>query len=116
VYVPRQVPALVLASMARGRSALHTTRGQMVPPATHRTILVVDVEKFGDQSRTDSERVTIHGGLRELLQDACQGAGIDWDLCYCEDRGDGTMVLAPPSIPKAQFSDLLPGRLACAPV
>ena len=86
----------------------------MVPPATHRTILVVDVEKFGAHSRTDAQRVTIHGGLQEILRDACLAAGITWDSCHCEDRGDGTMVLAPADIPKVKFSDLLPGRLAWA--
>ena len=86
----------------------------MVPPATHRTILVVDVEKFGDHSRTDAQRVTIHGGLYDLLHEAFQAAGISWDSCYCEDRGDGVMVLAPPDIPKVLFSDHLPYQMASA--
>ncbi len=86
----------------------------MVPPATHRTILVVDVEKFGDQSRTDAQRLTIHGGLYDLLHDAFRAAGISWDSCHWEDRGDGTMVLAPADIPKVLFSDRLPGQLASA--
>jgi effector-associated domain 2 (EAD2)-containing protein len=86
----------------------------MVPPATHRTILVVDVEKFGDQSRTDAQRVTIHGGLYDLLYDAFRASGIRWDSCHREDRGDGVMVLAPAGIPKVRFSDRLPGQLAAA--
>ena len=86
----------------------------MVPPATHRTILVVDVEKFGDHSRTDAQRVTIHGGLYDLLHEAFQAAGISWGSCYCEDRGDGVMVLAPPDIPKVLFSDHLPYHMASA--
>lgn len=84
----------------------------MVPPATHQTILVVDVEKFGDPSRTDAQRVTIHGGLYDLLTRAFRAAGISWDSCHCEDRGDGVMVLAPADIPKVLFSDRLPGLLA----
>jgi hypothetical protein len=86
----------------------------MVPPATHRTILVVDVEKFGDQSRTDAQRVTIHGGLYDLLHDAFRAAGVSWDSCHREDRGDGAMVLAPADIPKVLFSDRLPAHLASA--
>jgi len=86
----------------------------MVPPATHRTILLVDVEKFGDHSRTDAQRVTIHGGLYDLLRDAFRAAGISWDSCHQEDRGDGAMVLAPAAIPKALFSDRLPRHMASA--
>jgi Effector-associated domain 2 len=86
----------------------------MVPPATHRTILVVDVEKFGDHSRTDAQRVTIHEGLYELLHEAFQATGISWGSCHCEDRGDGVMVLAPPDIPKILFSDRLPYYMASA--
>jgi hypothetical protein len=86
----------------------------MVPPATHRTILVVDVEKFGDQRRTDAQRVTIQGGLYDLLQEAFRAAGVSWDSCHREDRGDGAMILAPADIPKALFSGRLPGQLASA--
>jgi len=84
----------------------------MVPSATHRTILLMDVEKFSDHGRTDSQRRRMHSGLYDLLQDAFEAAGIGWDSCYREDRGDGAMILAPADIPKARFSDQLPYRLA----
>ena len=86
----------------------------MVAPATHRTILVVDVEKFGDHSRTDAQRLTIHGGLYDLLREAFREAGISWDSCHQEDRGDGAMVLAPAAVPKILFSDRLPCQMASA--
>jgi class 3 adenylate cyclase len=84
----------------------------MVSPALPRTILVVDVERFGDHSRTDSHRVAVHASLYNLLKRALRGAGIDWDSCHCEDRGDGVMVLVQPEVPKVRFSDNIPGRLA----
>ncbi len=84
----------------------------MTLSATPRTILVVDVEKFGDHSRTDSQRVRVHHGLYKALRQALRKAGIDWDDCHHEDRGDGVLILAPPHIPKAWFSDDLPYRLA----
>lgn len=84
----------------------------MVQPAVPRTILVVDVEQFGDHSRTDSHRVTVHAGLYDQLKKAFRGAGIDWGSCYYEDRGDGVMVLVQPEVPKVRLSDNIPGRLA----
>jgi class 3 adenylate cyclase len=84
----------------------------MALSATHRTILVVDVEKFSDHSRRDPDRVRVHDGLYKALHQALREAGIGWDDCYHEDRGDGVLILAPPGIPKARFSDDLPYRLA----
>ena len=80
--------------------------------AVPRTILVVDVEKFSDHVRSDRQRVIVHDGLYDALIGAFRAAGIRWDDCDHEDRGDGVMILAPPSIPKALFSEALPGRLA----
>ncbi len=80
-------------------------------PATPRTILLVDVEKFSDYSRTDSQRLAVHDHLYDLLEKALREAEIDWDNCHREDRGDGVLILAPPTIPKACFSAYLPGRL-----
>jgi Effector-associated domain 2 len=80
--------------------------------AVPRTILVVDVEKFSDHVRSDRQRVIVHDGLYDALIRAFRAAGIRWDDCGHEDRGDGVMVLAPPSVPKVLFSEALPGRLA----
>jgi hypothetical protein len=84
----------------------------MVRPAEPRTILLVDVERFGDHSRTDSNRITVRDGLYHMLAKALHGAGINWDICYHEDRGDGAMILVPTSVAKILFSELLPGQLA----
>lgn len=79
--------------------------------AVPRTILAVDVEKFGDHSRTDSQRVAIHDGLYDALESALDETGVRLTDCHCEDRGDGVLVLAPPDIPKIHFSDRLPYAL-----
>jgi class 3 adenylate cyclase len=84
----------------------------MAQPASPRTILVVDVEKFSGLDRTDSQRVTVHDSLYGVLQSAFRETGISWDDCRVEDRGDGVLILAPADIPKTRFSDELPGRLA----
>lgn len=84
----------------------------MVQPASPRTILVVDVERFSDYRRTDSQRLAVQHSLYDLLREALHDVGIEWDDCHHEDRGDGAMILAPAQIPKVLFSDHLPDRLA----
>jgi hypothetical protein len=84
----------------------------MALSATPRTILAVDVERFSDQRRADPDRVRVHDSLYEVLNQALNESGIDFDSCYHEDRGDGVIILAPPDIPKVRFSADLPYRLA----
>jgi hypothetical protein len=57
--------------------------------AVHRTILVVGVEGFGDQRRTNQHRLVVRDGMHRALQHAFTSAGISWDACYQESCGDG---------------------------
>jgi hypothetical protein len=81
-------------------------------PAVHRTIVVVDVEKFGD--RANRHQVAARAGLYRALEHSFQQARIRWAKCYREDRGDGVVVLAPAEIAKGLFVDSLPLALAAA--
>jgi tetratricopeptide (TPR) repeat protein len=83
-------------------------------PAVHRTILVVDVEGFGDHHRRDPHQVAVREGLYTSLQNAFQSTGIRWADCSHEDRGDGVFILASPEIPKALFVEALPLALVKA--
>jgi class 3 adenylate cyclase len=80
--------------------------------AEHRTILVVDVEGFGDRRRTNPQQVAVRKGLYGALERAFDNAGIAWSDCYCEDRGDGVLILAPAEMPKGPFAEPLPRMLA----
>lgn len=82
--------------------------------AVHRTIMLVDVEGFGDRHRTNSHQVAIREGVYRALQRAFDGAGITWADCDREDRGDGVLILAPPVIPKARFVEQVPRALFAA--
>jgi hypothetical protein len=82
--------------------------------AVHRTILIVDVEGFGDQRKLGPHQVAIRSGLYEALQRAFREAGIPWAGCHREDRGDGCLILVPPDVPKVLFTDTLPAELAIA--
>ena len=82
--------------------------------AVHRTIVVVDVEGFGDQRRTNRDQVAIRDGLYGAMRDAFGRAGIAWDDCGHEDRGDGVFVLVPAEVPKGLLAESLPSALVTA--
>ena len=83
-------------------------------PAVHRTILVVDIEGFGNERRNDEHRLMVRQGMYGALKQAFKRVGVEWGGCYHEDRGDGVLVLAPPEEPKAIFVESLPGELVTA--
>lgn len=82
--------------------------------AVHRTIIVVDVEGFGDARRTLPHQLTIREGLYRVLREAFGNAGVAWSACHREDRGDAVFVLAPADIPKALFVESVPYALVTA--
>jgi hypothetical protein len=82
--------------------------------AVHRAIVVVDVEGFGESRRTLPHQLGIRSGLYRMVASAFDAAGISWDLCRCEDRGDGVFVLVPPEIPKTSLVEVVPEALARA--
>ena len=80
--------------------------------AVHRTILVVDVEGFGDQRRTNPDRLAVREGMYRLLEQAFGNAGVRWADCYQESCGDGVFVLIPAEVPKGTFIESMPRELA----
>ncbi len=83
-------------------------------PAVHRTIVVVDVEAFGDRKRTNANQTAVREGLYRALEQAFDRAGIPWGECDHEDRGDGVFILAPADHHKTHFVDALPDALVVA--
>jgi len=80
--------------------------------AVHRTILVVDVEGFGDQRRTNPHRLAVREGMYQVLQRSFGNSGVRWADCYQESCGDGVFVLIPAEVPKSIFIESLPRELA----
>lgn len=92
-----------------GASAFAMTRGsQGQRLAVHRIIVVVDVEGFGDQRRTNAHQVAVRDGLYRVMRNAFGRAGISWDDCDREDRGDGVLILVPAGVPKSLLVESLP--------
>ncbi|MGM1057729.1 RICIN domain-containing protein [Saccharothrix sp. Mg75] len=82
--------------------------------AQNRTIVLVDVEGFGDRRRTNPSQVAVRAGLYSALRRAFAEAGLPWELCDVEDRGDGAFVLVPRDVPKSLVAERLPAALARA--
>ena len=61
------------------------------------SLFICDVASFGHQSRTDLDRHKIRTAFYDGLRKSFDGAGIPYDACYREDRGDGALVAVPPS-------------------
>ncbi|MFS8101460.1 hypothetical protein LFM09_30485 [Lentzea alba] len=80
-------------------------------PTDHRTIVTVDVADFSNPSRRAAHMSDLHDGLYGVLRRAFNGAGVDFDTCETEDRGDGALILVPGTFPKSELADKLPGRL-----
>ncbi|MCE6996271.1 hypothetical protein LZG04_15915 [Saccharothrix sp. S26] len=80
-------------------------------PAVHRTVPAVDVAGFGDQGRSNRDRVAVRDGLYSALLSAFRACGIPWEACHHEDRGDGVLVPAPPDVVKGLFTEVLPDAL-----
>lgn len=82
------------------------------PAAVHRTIVYVDVEKFGAVGAF-ADQLAVRAGLRTVMRQAFSAAGIPWPDCRVEDRGDGLLILGPGE-PKAPYVERLPAAVAQA--
>ncbi|MEV0682012.1 tetratricopeptide repeat protein [Actinosynnema sp. NPDC050436] len=82
--------------------------------AVHRTIVVVDVEGFGDRRRTLPHQLGTRAALYRVVERALRAAGVPWAGCHREDRGDGLFVLVPPEVPKTPLVEVLPAALVAA--
>jgi hypothetical protein len=80
--------------------------------AVHRTMVLVDVEGFGALTRTLPYQQRTRAELYAMLRRALAEAGVAWDDCYPEDRGDGVLLLVPPEYPKRPLVEVLPEALA----
>lgn len=76
--------------------------------------MVVDVERFGDPSRTNLDQLAVRDGLYKALIRAFENSGVSWSTCVTEDRGDGALILVPPQVPKSLLVSMTPAALVDA--
>jgi tetratricopeptide (TPR) repeat protein len=81
---------------------------------THQSLVVFDVEGYGDPHRDDSALAAVRAGVYRAVQESFASAGVPWDACVLDDTGDGALVLVPPEISKVLLLDPLLGSLSAA--
>ncbi|XVS61808.1 hypothetical protein ACQPYE_26380 [Actinosynnema sp. CA-299493] len=87
------------------------TRGLIRPPVPqHRSIVVVDMAGSGRWS--DPMQLQARSALNEVVRTAFRSARIAWWRMAVEDRGDGMIVLVPPSVSKLHLLNPVLPRLA----
>jgi hypothetical protein len=74
-------------------------------------LFAVDIAGFTGPHRDDDIRLYLHEELYQVLHKAFDGSGIPWADCFCEDRGDGALIVVPPAVPCKGLIDPLPERL-----
>jgi CRP-like cAMP-binding protein/tetratricopeptide (TPR) repeat protein len=76
------------------------------------SILFTDVAGFGNPLRLDPDREVVRAALYEILRSAFEASGVPWAGCYYEDRGDGAVIVVPPTISTLRVVDPLIPELA----
>ncbi len=76
------------------------------------SVLLTDIAGFGDPKRNDGDRAFMRKQLYEMLRSALAVSGVEWTACYHEDRGDGVLVVLPPTHPTMRMIDPLVPELA----
>jgi CRP-like cAMP-binding protein/tetratricopeptide (TPR) repeat protein len=76
------------------------------------SIVFTDVAGFSDPARNDSDRGIIRAAMYEILRSCFGAAGVPWAACYREDRGDGAVIVVPPTISTYRLVDPLMAELA----
>jgi hypothetical protein len=87
---------------------MHGTAG--VSFALHRSIICVDVEKYG--VRANWEQLAVRELMFRALDTAFAGSRVPAEHVACEDRGDGALILVDPAVPKEHLAGAFPARLA----
>ena len=90
---------------AAGRSPAAPLDGQVCG------MLAVDIAGFTGPERDDDIQRYLHESLYSMLKSAFDGSGLPWHDCIDEDRGDGALVVVPPTLAAAGLVDPLPERL-----
>ncbi len=76
------------------------------------SILFTDVAGFGNPGRLDPDREVVRAALYQILRSSLEASGVPWADCYYEDRGDGAVIVVPPTISTLRVVDPLIPELA----
>jgi CRP-like cAMP-binding protein len=76
------------------------------------SIFFTDVAGFADPRRDDGDRRVVRDALYRILRDAFEGSNVPWSSCVHEDRGDGILTVAPPTVSTVSLVEPLLALLA----
>lgn len=68
------------------------------------TVLLTDVVGFGGPHRNDRDRRVVRRSALEIMRTSL---GAFWDECIPEDRGDGHLIVVPPTVPTGRIIERL---------
>ncbi|MFF5265449.1 hypothetical protein ACFY4C_41770 [Actinomadura viridis] len=74
-------------------------------PVITTTLIAADVVAFGQRHRDSDIQLHIRRRLYQALGEAFAIGRLPWWDCHREDRGDGTLLVAPPDTPSHHFLD-----------
>jgi hypothetical protein len=79
---------------------IRTASSPALPPLDGQicTVVGVDINGFTRPDRDDDIRRFLHRALYGMVMTALRQADIPWEDCFHEDRGDGILIVIPPSI------------------
>ncbi|MFA1539567.1 Crp/Fnr family transcriptional regulator [Actinomadura monticuli] len=76
------------------------------------SILITDITRFSAPTRTDADRQYVLDAMYDLMGGAFTASGLDFGRLYQEDRGDGALVIVPPTTPTDRVVDPMLAHLA----
>ena len=78
------------------------------------SVLVVDVEGYGDPHRDDAAQGRVRAALRKVLREGFAAASVPWDACVRQDQGDGVLFVIPGDVPVTRLAVSLVGWLGAS--
>jgi CRP-like cAMP-binding protein len=77
----------------------HTRQHRLELTGENCTVILTDVMGFGGRHRNVEDRQSVRQALYEMTLSFLGGFGV---VCSCEDRGDGFLLVIPPSVPTSR--------------
>ncbi|MBE1531729.1 cyclic nucleotide-binding domain-containing protein [Actinomadura algeriensis] len=71
------------------------------------TIMFTDIAGYSGAHRDDGDRLDMKRGMYESLHEAFAMSNVPWAACHSEDRGDGALIVVPPTVPTTSLVDPL---------
>jgi CRP-like cAMP-binding protein len=88
----------VLEKIERGLYERLTERRPFRYEGQNCTTLMADICSFNGPERTDEDRLAVRGATYSALRRSLERSGVRWEECHWEDRGDGALIIIPPTL------------------